>query len=73
MTMRTNIIPLQLPIPCPVCGKEPYVEECWARGPWAVGCYGVYPTEHFCGVNDGNRLNTIRKWNAEATEEQSHG
>lgn len=50
---------------CPVCGREPYVEECWHNGPWAVGCYNINPTEHFVGVNGDNRSDAIRAWNIE--------
>lgn len=66
-----NVVDMDVPRLCPVCDKEPYVEECWARGPWAVGCYGVFPTEHFVGANGSTRLETIRKWNAEATEQSA--
>lgn len=67
-----SVTPIPRPTACPVCGAQPYVEQCdpwprWhGRAPWAVGCYSLHPIEHFVGVNGDNQLDAIRLWNSEA-------
>lgn len=62
------------PVVCPVCGGSPYVEECgpWNRkngpAPWAIGCYSIYPIEHFVGMNGIDRADAIRRWNSEVSK-----
>ena len=68
MTERNAIAILPLAITCPICSSAPYVEECWHKGPWAVGCYKMLPFEHFVGVNGDSRLDAIREWNIEAVK-----
>lgn len=66
-----TILPIPRPSACPVCGAQPYVEQCepWpirlGKAPWAVGCYSQTPDEHFVGINGDNQFDAIKLWNSE--------
>lgn len=62
---------VEAPLKCPICGKQPDVNECgpwppsakYGPAPWYTGCYSQEPTEHFVGVNGANRTDVISRWN----------
>jgi len=69
------IIPLIQP--CPVCGRQPDVDECCGfpkdAGPraWYANCYRTTPREHCVGVTGDSRLDVVRRWNVEVAKIES--
>jgi hypothetical protein len=51
-------------LPCPICGRAPLVDECEIPGTgWHAGCYGLYPYEHYLGVNRDTKELVVTAWN----------
>lgn len=60
------------PSPCPICGRQPTVEECgpWPRhlgpAPWVVYCYQSDNREHYVGGDGDTEADAMASWEAEA-------
>ena len=55
--------PKPLPLPCPVCYRQPQVAERVTNG-WLVECYSVGARdEHAVGVRRATRSSAIKAWN----------
>lgn len=62
--------------PCPVCGRQPDVDECGPSVPgvdlgWYANCYSTTPREHCIGVSADTKHEAEVAWNAEAAKEES--